>query len=131
MEIKRIFIADDGTNFDQEFECLLYEDRCLAPRLSLLKEYITLFGYHGDVLPYNVFVKPSYVYVKQLPNRQDADFMYLWEKLLGKRFSDIVNVYQKTGWYIKGRDDRWYCWDTIEQDYCKTLTLITKMNENV
>jgi hypothetical protein len=127
MQIKQIFIADDGTIFDTEFECKLYEDKQLSSKLEGLKEYVTLFGFHGNVLPYNTFSSPTYVYIKKLPEYNNQEFMYLWKKLLNGRLCDIVNVCRQTGWYIKGNNDCWYCWGNIEKDFRETEEKIAKM----
>ena len=105
MRIERRFFADDGTEFENEFKCRLYEEELLQPKMSVLKDYIIFFGAGGDIMPYSPFRQPTYVFVKKLPDTEEIQ--EIWNDVVPDVLSAEIESLEELGWYYENEYERW------------------------
>jgi len=124
MRIERRFFADDGTEFENEFKCRLYEEELAQPRRNALKDYIIFFGTGGDVMPYSPFRTPAYVFVKKLPDNDKI--LELWNEVVPDILDDEINSMEELGWYYENEYERW---KSLNHSKKRILQIEEKLNK--
>ena len=123
MRIERIFIADDGTRFDNERACVDYERALSTEELS---KYILCFDYMGRrITDYN-WGRIKYCKVmpglENMPNNiEDA-----WTRVIDCELDECIYDYED-GWYFLDENDRWQYWANFESEFHKIKEEIDKL----
>lgn len=132
MRTKTTYIAEDGTEFTYEHECLAYEDKLKADKYAILKDYIIFFDRRCNILSYEHQSYPSLVYLKKSPDENDENFMEIWREVVWGELEELLceNDYQ-LGWYIEADDERFHYWGDIEDDVMKLCRVIEKASREI
>lgn len=124
------FIADDGTEFDNEYECVEYENKQLLKnyqnQILVLnddrKQITDFYNYDGNDF-YYLYFKGEGAYLAFKQKFEDAHMSMPWNNNAYSyvvELEDAINVL----WYW-GEDDTWH---TIELDRRELAIKETKLN---
>lgn len=123
MRIERIFIADDGTRFDNERACVDYERALSTEELS---KYILCFDYMGRrITDYNW---GRIKYCKVMPGLENmpSNIEDAWSRVIDSEFDECIYDYED-GWYFLDENDRWQYWANFENEFHKVKQEIDKL----
>ena len=128
MQIKRIYIADDGTEFTSEDECQTYELNQRLGQYLCLEDYIIFYNIMGNPIPYTALSNYSIYYAKvmQIPDRDDSLERRTWEELVPSELDDKVESWGP-GWYVSDGDDNWESWENYSNEYSNRCETINKI----
>jgi len=81
IEIKKIYVADDGTEFQSEEECKKYEQtaRCVINGMFHKLKIQKTYGV-GDCEPFNFFGYEDCVYAVKIENMNQVEIVNKWMK---------------------------------------------------
>ena len=118
MYVKKTYIAEDGKEFQYELQCRAYEAN-LYEKLyaSTLHPFIALFN-KGGKPAFFYFKDIEYVYVKQVPDWENEEFMDIWSRIIPTDLTDVIENHGE-GWYFRGDCDNWYSWTKQEKMHKK------------
>ncbi len=111
-EVRHVFIADDGTEFDNKAECLEYEfDKGI--------QYAgQIFLYDENFNPVSPFrVSPDYVYYANILTLEASEWFEKWCDDYGstspwEEHTSKESVENRTGLFIYDADKEWICFET-------------------
>lgn len=107
MRIERRFVANDGTVFDTEEECVRYEQ---GVDYRLISQYLRIFDRRGQPALWGTsWYNIGYVQVLKPFDEMTQDEVSAWERVWDSELDDLITCWGE-GWYFQGDDDRWYCW---------------------
>lgn len=116
---KMIYVANDGTEFDSEHQCILYETHC---RKEELGDTFIAFGEYGDKIDDIEYYWKTYILV--IKNKETYDFIRENATYFGYSYpneSDLVTKdYCASFWYDENSDK----WIDIDKK-------VEKLKENI
>ena len=115
MRIEKIYIADDGTRFNNERACIEYE-RALST--EELHKYILCFDYMGKRI--TDFNWGRIKYCKVMPGLENmpSNIEEAWIRVVNSELDEYICNY-KDGWYFLDENDRWQYWANFESEFNK------------
>lgn len=123
MRIEKIYIADDGTKFDNERACEEYE---CALRTEELHKYILCFDYMGRRI--TDFNWGRIKYCKVMPGLENmpSNIENAWMSVVDSELNECIYNYED-GWYFVDEYDRWQYWADFENEFKKIKAEIDKL----
>lgn len=128
MWVKKLYIAEDGTEFSNEQTCREYEDNLRNEGYRCLEDYIRFYNRVGNPIPYSK-VQHSLVYYAKVyftPDWTDDKVLRAWEDIVPEELADRIDCCG-AGWYISDGDDRWESWENYSAEYSKHNEIINKI----
>ena len=125
-EVRR-WIADDGTVFDTEEECVRYEQKV---DYRMMSQYLRIFdrkgkpaewGGHWHNIGYVQVLKPLYLMTE--------DEVSAWERIWDSELDDII-CYWGEGWYFQDDDDRWHNWAVYAKEFYAIEDMMSELIGN-
>lgn len=128
MYIKRLYIAEDGTEFSNERDCQEYEDNLRNEGYQCLDGYIRFYNRVGNPISYSKVRNNLVYYVKvdYIPNWSDDQVGRAWEDIVPEELADRIDCCGP-GWYISDGDDNWDSWENYSAEYSKHCENINKI----
>jgi hypothetical protein len=112
-EIKR-WIADDGTVFDTEEECVRYEQ---GSDYRLMSQYLRIFDRKGKPAKWgDHWCNIGYVQVLKPFDEMTEAEVSAWERIWDCELDDLATYWGK-GWYFQDDDDRWHYWTEYAKEF--------------
>lgn len=129
MYVKKTYIAEDGKAFDYELECRAHEAKLFAEMYGdVLSPFVSLFNRDGNLAEIYYMNEVYYVYVKQLPNFEDEEFMDIWDKIIPGNLTAAIEDHG-IGWYFRGDNNEWYSWNSQEEYVNRMKQAFDKMSK--
>ncbi len=128
MWVKRLFVAEDGTEFSDERACQEYEDNLRNEGYRCLEDYIRFYNRVGNPIPYSK-VRNSLAYyakVDFIPDWGNKKILRAWEDIVLDELTDLIDSCG-TGWYVSDGDDNWESWDNYSKEYSNRCEIINKI----
>jgi hypothetical protein len=128
MWVKKLYIAEDGTEFSDERACQEYEDSLRNEGYRCLEGYIRFYNRVGNPIPYSK-LRNSLVYyakVDVIPDWSDDQILRAWEDVVSEELADRIDCWG-TGWYISDGDDNWESWESYSAEYSNHCEIINKI----
>lgn len=127
MWVKRLYIAEDGTEFSDEQACQEYEDNLRNEGYQCLADYIHFYNRVGNPIPYSKLRNSSVYYAKVdfIPDWSNEKITQAWEDIVWEELADQIDC-RGTGWYISDGDDNWESWSNYSADYKHHKEIIDK-----
>lgn len=128
MQVKKIYIAEDGKEFTSEDACRSYEHNQRLEQYLCLENYIIFYNIAGNPIPYAALSNYCIYYAKvmQLPDWNNCIESRAWEEFVPSELADLIDSYG-TGWYISDGDDNWDSWENYSAEYSKRNEIINKI----
>ena len=128
MWVKRLYIAEDGTEFSDERACQEYEDNLRNEGYQCLEGYIRFYNRVDNPIPYSKLRNSLVYYAKVdfIPDWTDDQILRAWEDVVSEELADRIDSCG-TGWYISDGDDNWESWDNYSNEYSKHCEIINKI----
>lgn len=112
-EIKR-WIADDGTVFDTEEECIHYEQGSDYQRMS---QYLRIFDRRGNPAKWGTpWCNIGYVQVLKSFDLLTVDEVSAWERIWDCELDEHITCWGE-GWYFQDDNDGWHFWTVYAKDF--------------
>jgi hypothetical protein len=125
-EIKR-WIADDGTVFDTEEECVRYEQ---GTDYRLMSQYLRIFDRKGKPAEWGTpWYHIGYVQVLKPFNEMTEAEVSAWERVGECELDDLVTYWGK-GWYFQDDDDMWHYWTEYAKKFYAIEAEMSKLIGN-
>lgn len=128
MWVKRLFIAEDGTEFSDERACQEYEDNLRNEGYRCLEGYIRFYNRVGNPIPYSK-VRNSFAYyakVDFIPDWGNKQILRAWEDIVLDELADLIDSCG-TGWYVSDGDDHWESWENYSAEYSAHNEIINRI----
>lgn len=110
-EIKR-WIADDGTVFDNEEDCIRYEQ---GIDYQLMSQYLRIFDRRGKPARWGTpWYNIGYVQVLKPFDEMTTAECDAWERIWDSELDDVIT---DKGWYFQDDNDRWHNWIEYAKDF--------------
>ena len=128
MWVKRLYIAEDGTEFSDERACQEYEDNLRNEGYQCLEGYIRFYNRVDNPIPYSKLRNSLVYYAKVdfIPDWTDDQILRAWEDVVSEELADRIDSCG-TDWYISDGDDNWESWDNYSNEYSKHCEIINKI----
>lgn len=128
MWIKRLYIAEDGTEFSDERACQEYEDNLRNKEYQCLEAYIQFYNRVGNPIPYSrvPHCLVYYAKVNYIPDWSNEKFLKVWEDIVPEDLTNRIECCG-TGWYLSDGDDDWESWDNYSAEYSNHCGIINKI----
>ena len=127
MQVKSIYIADDGKEFERQIDCIEYENQLKEKEFDVLANYIAFYSSAGERLPYGRVARNEYCayYAKviEVPE-EDTDVYELSLKVISDGLFDYVFYDGYGKWYVADGEGHWQSWKEISDEY-------TQRNETI
>lgn len=115
MYVKRTYIAEDGKEFSYELECRAYESKLFTEMYGdIIKPFVSLFNQGGQPAELYYINDIHYVYVHQVPDFEDEEFLDIWDKIIPGNLTSTINEYG-VGWYFRDEQNEWFSWAKQEE----------------
>ena len=112
-EIRR-WIAEDGTMFDTEEECVRYEQ---GIDYQLVSQYLRIFDRKGKSTKWGTsWYNVGYVQVIKPFDEMTEDEVSAWERIWDCELDDIITRWGE-GWYFQDNNDRWHYWTAYAKEF--------------
>ena len=112
-EVRR-WVADDGTVFENEKECINYEQ---GINYQLMSQYLRIFDRRGKPAKWGLpWYHIGYVQVIKSFDEMTVKEVNAWEQIWDSELDDIIACYGE-GWYFQDDNDRWHCWAEYAKDF--------------
>lgn len=112
-EIRR-WVADDGTVFDTEKECVHYEQ---GTDYRLMSQYLRIFNRRGQSAEWGTpWYNVGYVQVLKPFDEMTEAEVSAWERIWDCELDNLATYWGK-GWYFQDDDDRWHYWTEYAKDF--------------
>ena len=128
MRIKKLYIAEDGTEFSDEQACQEYEDTLRNEDYRCLENYICFYNRVGNPIPYSK-VRNSIIYYAKVyvtPDWEDSKVLCAWEDVVPEELIDRIDCCG-AGWYISDGADHWESWENYSAEYANHNEIINKI----
>ena len=121
---KDIYVADDGTEFSSQLECLSYESQLAGKMANALSDFIRFYGYSGKAIsPTSVLYQTPYLaHVLRFPEEGPA--LEAWTKYVPSELDDCIYGNETDAWYVSDDNGTWKEWAVIQSDYRKIEAMI-------
>lgn len=128
MWVKKLYIAQDGTEFSDEQACREYEDNLRNEGYRCLEDYIRFYNRVGNPIPYSKVCNALVYYAKvySIPSWSDDQILEAWEDIIPEELTVKIECCG-TGWYISDGDDNWESWENYSAEYSKHNEIINKI----
>lgn len=128
MYIKRLYVAEDGTEFIDERACQEYEDNLRNEGYQCLDDYIHFYNRVGNPIPYSKlrYSLVCYAKVDFIPDWSIDKVMNAWNDIVPEELADRIDCCG-TGWYISDGDDNWESWENYSNEYSSRCEIINKI----
>ena len=128
MWVKRLYIAEDGTEFSSERACQEYEDNQLNKGYQCLEDYICFYNRVGNPIPYSKVCDALAYYAKitQFPTWNNDEISIAWENIVPEYLTDCADGCG-AGWYISDGNGIWQSWENYSAEYSKHCEIINKI----
>lgn len=125
-EIKR-WIADDGTVFDTEEECVRYEQ---GSDYRLVSQYLRIFDRRGNPAKWGTpWYNIGYVQVLKPFDEMTENEVSAWERIWDGELDDAICCWG-TGWYFQDDNDRWHYWTEYAKEFYAIEAEMSKLIGN-
>ena len=125
-EIRR-WVADDGTVFDTEEECVRYEQ---GSDYRLVSQYLRIFDRRGNHAKWGTpWYNIGYVQVIKPFDEMTEKEVSAWERVWECELDDLITYWGK-GWYFQDDDDRWHYWTEYAKDFYAIEAEMSKLIGN-
>lgn len=127
MRTEQIYIADDGTRFDDYFECHHYELSLKEKDYADLKDYCQYYNYKGKPIPYARVAQGATVYYAhfdKVPNEYD-DIYDRFVETLPKGLEDF-SIFG--GWFVYFRDE-WQEWSDLSAEFKEYIDTVERLDK--
>lgn len=125
-EIKR-WVADDGTVFDTEEECVRYEQ---GTDYRLMSQYLQIFNRKGKPAEWGTsWYNIGYVQVIKPFDEMTQDEVSAWERIWDGELDEAICCWG-TGWYFQDDNDRWHYWTEYAKDFYAIEAEMSKLIGN-
>ena len=125
-EIRR-WIADDGTVFDTEEECVRYEQ---GSDYRLVSQYLRIFDRRGNPAKWGTpWYNIGYVQVIKPLDEMTEKEVSAWERVWECELDDAICCWG-TGWYFQDDNDRWHYWTEYAKDFYAIEAEMSKLIGN-
>lgn len=130
MWVKKLYIAEDGTEFSDERSCIEYEERQKESGYNCLEDYVVFYDYEGKRLPYSTVhiseYSAYYARVINVPEWSNNEEYSAWEKVMPSELDDKICSWG-CGWYVSDGDGEWVSWEDMAQEYTQRNAVINKI----
>ena len=128
MRIERVYVADDGTKFDHEYECQEYEDNLRNEGYRCLEDYIHFYNRVGNPIALCKLRHTLVYYAKVdfIPDWSNDQVLRAWEDIVPEELSDRIDGCG-AGWYISDGDDNWESWENYYAEFFNHNEIINKI----
>lgn len=123
MRIEKIYIADDGTKFDNERACKEYERALNTEELS---QYILCFDCIGKRITNYNWGRIKYCKVMPGLESMPSNIAEAWSDIVDRELDECICNYEE-GWYFLDEYDRWQYWADFENEFNKIKAEIDKL----
>lgn len=122
-EIKR-WVADDGTVFDTEEDCVHYEQ---GIDYRLMSQYLRIFDRRGNPAKWGTpWYNIGYVQVIKPFDEMTEKEVSAWERVWDSELDDHI-TYWGEGWYFQDDNDVWHYWTEYAKDFYAVEAKINKV----
>lgn len=122
-EIRR-WVADDGTVFDTEEECVRYEQ---GTDYQLVSQYLRIFDRRGNPAKWGTsWYVIGYVQVIKPFDEMTEKEVSAWERVWNSELDDLITCWGK-GWYFQDDNDRWHYWTEYAKAFYAIEAEINKL----
>ena len=128
MWVKKLYIAEDGTEFSDERACQEYEDNLRNEGYRCLEDYICFYNRVGNPISYSK-VRNNLIYYAKVyctPDWSDDQILRAWEDIVPEELAERIDCCG-AGWYISDGDDNWESWENYSAEYSKHCEIINKI----
>jgi hypothetical protein len=127
MKTERIYIADDGTRFDDYFECYHYELSIYEKRYADLKDYCQYYDSKGKPIPYARVAQGATVYYAhfdKVPNEHDD----IYERFVEALPEGLEDDCTFGGWFVYFWE-RWHEWSSLSAEFEEYIDTVKELSK--
>ena len=127
MGTEHIYIADDGTRFDNYPDCYRYELSLKEKEYADLKDYCQYYDYNGKPISYARVAQGATVYYAhfdKVPNEHD-DIYDRFMEALPESLEDICTF---GGWFVYFWD-KWREWYSLRAEFEEYIDTVKELSK--
>lgn len=128
MYVKKIYIAEDGTEFEHELQCRVHDAKIYKQKYaSTLNPFIEFFNKGGKPADFNIR-EFAYAYVKKIPDwNEDSAVLDAFDAIAPEGLIKAIQSVDEIGWYISTDDNTWYSWNKQEEFHTTMKHMLGRM----